>query len=240
MSLFAVSIYYRLLHDLRVKQAIFFSTAFPLLLFVLFTSIWGGSHDQEYNYRLLTGIVGATLTSEGLYAIGAVVRTYFESKLIRFFRVTPVNITLHFLSIVISRLIFLGVTALALMLLAFFMYGLTLSLQQMFFLGIGMIVGLTLFSALGLVISFADLKNKVSSGLVNFIYFILVFLSNAYYPLEVINPKLNQFANLLPVNHLLNLLRGTELWYSTWYCVIAVVLLAGVFSLLFSRYQLTR
>jgi len=240
MSLFTVSIYYRLLHDLRVKQAIFFSAVFPLVLFLVFSSIWGGAHDQEYNYRLLTGIVGATLTSEGLYAIGGVVRNYYDSKLIRFFRVTPINITLHFLSIVISRLIFMGGTVLALLLLAFLLYGLTLSLAQMMYIAIGMLLGLTLFSAMGLMINFMDLKNRVSSGLVNFIYFILIFLSNAYYPLDVINPKLNRIADFLPLNPLLNIIRGEQLSYGFAYCAIAILVFAGIFQLLFSRYQLTR
>lgn len=239
MSILATSIYYRLLHSMRVKQAIFFSTIFPLLLFVIFSSIWGGQ-DPEYNYFLLTGIVGATLASEGLYAIGAVVKDYYDSKLIRFFRVTPINIVAHFLSMVISRLVFVSLTIFLLFVLAFFMHGLQLSLSQMGFLALGLVVGMLLFSAFGLMVSFANLREKGASSLFSSVYFILVFISNAYYPLKLINPSLNTFANLLPLNHLLNIIRGEDLLYSGIYCVVSTLVFAFLFRLFFKRYQLVR
>lgn len=240
MSILATSIYYRLLHSMRVKQAIFFSTIFPLLLFVIFSSIWGGVQDPEYNYFLLTGIVGATLASEGLYAIGAVVKNYYDSKLIRFFRVTPINIVVHFLSMAISRLVFVSLTIFLLFILAFFMHGLQLSLSQMGFLVLGLVVGMLLFSAFGLMVSFANIREKGASSLFSSVYFILVFISNAYYPLKLINPGLNQFANVLPLNHLLNIIRGEDLLYSSIYCAVSTVVFALVFRFLFKRYQLIR
>ena len=240
MTLFLNSIYYRLLHDMRVKQAIFFSSVFPLLLFVMFTSIWGGSHDQEYNFFLLTGIMCATLASEGLYAIGAVVKNYYETKLIRFFRVTPINVLIHFLSIVLSRLIFVTITLVALLILAYFMYGLIISAGQFLQIYVGLVVGLIMFSSLGLMISFSSLKEQSSSGVVNFIFFVIVFLSNAYYPLELINPSLNSFADALPLNHLVNIARGEDLLISGAYCLIATVIFVFGFRFLFNRYQLTR
>ena len=239
MNLFLTSMYYRMLHDVRLKQAIFFTSVFPILLFVIFSSIWGGT-NMGYYYFLLTGIVGATLLSEGLYAIGAIIKDYHDSKLIRFFRVTPVNIPLHFFSIVVSRFIFISITFITLLAIAFIMYGLVLSLQQIAFISLGMIVGLTLFSGLGLVISFINIKAKSTAGLVNLLFFLLLFLSNAYYPLKEINPSLNKIANLLPLNPLLNILRGEELWSSVMYCLIAIAIFTILFRYLFLRYQLTR
>jgi ABC-2 type transport system permease protein len=240
MSTMAISVYYRLLHDLRIKQAIFFSSIFPLLLFVAFSSIWGNAHELDYIYLLLTGVIGATITSEGLFGIGEVIKDYYDSKLIRYFRVIPVNIYAHFLGIVISRMIYLSVTILALLVIAYLMYGLSLQGVQFFWLFSGLLAGTLVFSALGLMVSFANLRTKGGSGPTNLIYFILIFISDAYYPLEEINPSLHKIANLLPMNHLLNIVRGEELVTSGLYCLVATLIFAAIFRVLFSRYQLTR
>jgi ABC-2 type transport system permease protein len=240
MNTLTISVYYRLLHDLRIKQAIFFSSIFPLLLFVAFSTIWGNAHELDYIYLLLTGVIGATITSEGLFGIGEVIKDYYDSKLIRYFRVIPVNIYAHFLGIILSRMIYLSVTMLALLVIAYLMYGLSLTGLQVIQLFGGLIAGTLVFSAAGLMISFTNLRTKGGSGPTNLIYFILIFISDAYYPLEEINPSLHQFANLLPLNHLLNIIRGEELISSGLYCLLVTLIFAVVFRLLFSRYQLTR
>ena len=57
IKILSQSIYYQFLIFLRIKQAVFFTVAFPIFLFVIFGSIWGQQHD-EYVSFLLSGIIG--------------------------------------------------------------------------------------------------------------------------------------------------------------------------------------
>ena len=60
-----LSTYLQLLNYTRIKQAVFFTIVFPVLIFVLFGNIWGVD-GSEYLYFLLTGVIAAT-TASGRY-----------------------------------------------------------------------------------------------------------------------------------------------------------------------------
>ena len=75
------STYYQFLMFLRIKQAVFFSLVFPVFLFFIFGNLWGTA-DKDYISLLLSGIIGMTVASDGLFAVGPVVKEYYSSGLI--------------------------------------------------------------------------------------------------------------------------------------------------------------
>jgi ABC-2 type transport system permease protein len=240
MKTFTATIYYRLVTDFRVSQAVFFTLVFPVFLFLIFSMIWGGAEDPAYVSFLITGILGATLASEGMFAIGEVVKEYYEYNMIRYFRVLPTSTISHFASLAVSRSLFIVIMALLMFGLAFVLYGYTFTLSELAFIGLGSVVGMLCFAALGLVLSFSNIRVRVSNGLLNFIFFLLIFLSNAYYPLREVNPSLNRIADLLPLNHVLNVIRGEFLTVSLIYCGVSIVVYFALFRYLFHHYQLKR
>ena len=84
ITILCKSIKYQLLIYLRIKQAVFFSIAFPVFLFVIFGNIWGV--NEGYIPFLLSGIIGMTIASDGLFAVGPVIREYYTNGLIKYFR----------------------------------------------------------------------------------------------------------------------------------------------------------
>jgi ABC-2 type transport system permease protein len=230
------SIYYHLINYLRIKQAVFFSLAFPVFLFLVFGSIWG-IQSEEYVALLFSGVLGMTIASDGLFAIGPVVREYYASGLIKYLRKLPMNILSYFIGLIISRILSLLVVLGLLSLEAHFVFGYSISAVELLPLIEGIVVGLFLFSFLGLAISFSGIKHGSERGLINFIFFGILFTSNAFYPVEMFNGIVAAIGNALPLNPVLRLLRGegADVLILLWLMVPAVV-----FYFLFRKVKFAR
>ena len=85
MKVLIASIYYQLLSSMRIKQAVFFTVIFPAFIFLIFSSIWG-INNKEYCVFLLTGICAMTIASDGLFAIGGVIKQYYTSGVMKFIK----------------------------------------------------------------------------------------------------------------------------------------------------------
>lgn len=241
MRTLGLSIYYQILMSLRTKQALFFSVFFPVFLFILFGNLWGAD-DNSYVFFILTGILGMNIATEGIYAIGPVIKGYYSGEMIKYFRKLPLNILVHFSGLIVSRFLSLFVITILLFIISRLMFGHTFTTEQLLDISLGMMVGIFLFSFLGLVVSFAFLKTDESTGqkggLSNIIYYIVIFTSDAFYPVGLLNPLMQSVSNWLPMNPILNIMRGDEVnWVAiTLWLSVSVVW----FSYLFKKFQSTR
>ena len=199
------STYYQFLMFLRIKQAVFFSLVFPVFLFFIFGNLWGTA-DKDYISLLLSGIIGMTVASDGLFAVGPVVKEYYSSGLIKYLRKLPFNILWHFTGLILSRIISLLFILALLCLTAKLAFDYSVTLSQLLDFVSGIFIGLFLFSFMGLVITFSGIKHNSSTGLINLIYFIMLFTSKTFYQIE--NDMINLVGNILPLNSILSILRG--------------------------------
>lgn len=236
MNVLRQSVYYQLLIFLRIKQAVFFTVAFPVFLFVVFGSIWGAQHDGYVSF-LLSGVIGMTVASDGLFAIGPVIKEYYSNGLIKYLRKLPFNILLHFMGLVVSRIIALLFIVFLLCITAFFMFDYSVTSLEIVNFTAGIFLGLLVFSFLGLTITFSVMKQGTDRGITNFIYFIILFTSNAFYPVGEFNKSIGYIGNSLPLNHLLSILRGDGLHYSLIFWILAPIIL---FVFLFNRVKFNR
>ncbi len=230
------SVYFHLINYLRIKQAVFFSIAFPIFLFLVFGSIWG-INQEEYVASLFTGVMGMTIASDGLFAIGPVIKEYYASGLIKYLRKLPMNILSYFIGLIISRIISLFVVLILLSVVSKLVFNYNPSPEQIMNLVLGIVVGLFLFAFLGLTVSFSGIKNGSEKGLINFVFFGILFTSNSFYPVGQFNQVVGTIGDILPLNPILHLLRGEEksLTILIW-LIIPIVL----FSLLFRRVKFAR
>lgn len=236
MRVLAHSIKYQLLIFLRIKQAVFFSLAFPVFMFVVFGSIWG-AEGPEYVAFLLSGIIGMTVASDSLFGIGPVIKEYYANGLIKYLRKLPFHILWHFSGLIISRIISLFFTTSVLCLVALLVFNYKVSGEELLRFSMGIITGMFLFSFLGLIVSFLNLKQGEDKGLINLIYFAVLFTSNAFYPVANFNKVVGAIGDALPLNPVLAVLRGEAMYWSLLLWLILPVLL---FSYLFKRVQLDR
>lgn len=220
---------------MRVRESFFFSFIFPVFIFILFVLIWGGRSDK-YLFNLFTGVIGMTIASDALFGIGPVIRSYKSSNLLKFLRNLPMNILLHFSGLFISRIIAVFI-AIALLFSFSVLFDYTPSPYHLILLIAGSLLGTALFAFMGLFISFYT-KPEAGRGVTNLLYFIMLFTSGAFYPIDIMPPFLQSFAQLLPLTHLLHFLRGEIVYLPH---LTGWIFLFGIlFYFTFSRVQIKR
>ena len=200
------AVFYQLVIFLRIKQAVFFTLIFPVFLFVIFGNIWGKS-DVWYIEFIFFGVLAITVTSDGLYAIGPVIKEYYSNGLIKYLNKMPQSVLTHFVGLIISRVFVLISIFLVLILTAFFVFGYAITLTKVLSGLALIIIGLFIFSFMGLALSFANIKHKADKGIAGFVYYILLFTSDAFYPVGEFNSTIKTIGNLLPLNPLLQIAR---------------------------------
>lgn len=203
-----VSFYLELLSHLRVKEALFFTFVFPVFIFVLFITIWGnGGQYQGYVKLLLSGIIGMTIASDALFSIGPVIKIYKDNNILKFLRNLPTNILFHFTGIFMSRVAIMVVTICFVCLTSTLLFHYSPSVRELFLFIIGTILGTFLFAFMGLVLSFIT-RIETGRGLINFVYFIMIFLSGTFYSVDILPNFIQPISSLLPLTHLLSFMRG--------------------------------
>jgi len=237
MKLLLVAVYYQLLIFLRIKQAVFFSLAFPIFLFVIFGSIWGGT-NPDYIPFLLSGVLGMTIASEGLFVVGPVIKEYYANGLIKYFKKLPFNVLWHFIALITSRVIVFFVTLLLLVVVAKIVFACSVGVYQILHFALGALIGLFVFSFIGLCLAFFGIKYESTKGMTNFIYFILLFTSTAFYSIGSFNTLINTIGNILPLNPVLAILRNEN--PNVWIILLWTVLPISIFYYLFTKTEFKR
>lgn len=238
VKILLASCYVETLSFLRHKEAFFFGMVFPVFMFLLFGNIWGAEHTT-YNYIsfLLTGIAAMTIASDSLFSIGPVIRIYRDNNILKMLRCLPFNVMIHFLGIFISRIAAMLITLIILILTSIAVFGYVIPVQRLIFLISGVLTGTVLFSFMGLIISFYT-KIETGRGLMSFIFFIMLFISGAFYPVSMLPGMLKSLAKLLPMTHLLNFIRGdTEYLYIIF---LWIIVFSVIFTYVFYRKPVVR
>jgi len=236
-----LSIYYQLLMSLRMKQALFFTLVFPVFLFVLFGNLWGQG-NPEYVPFILTGILGMNVATEGIFAIGPALKDYYSSGVLRYFKKLPFNILTHFFGLITSQLIMMLMSTVLLLIAAALLFGMPLTPLLLLRVALGVSVGIVVFGFIGLSVAFLNVKKSNGppqrGGLGNVVYYVLVFLSDAFYPLGDMNPVLRYVTKSSPMNPVLNIMRGEPIaWLPL---IVWTVLGMSLFLIQFRRFTSTR
>lgn len=233
IKLLGTLIYYRILTYLRTKQAVFFTVAFPIFMFIIMSSIWGRAYDG-YIAFVLSGVICMTIASDGMFAVGTIIKNYYITGYIKYIKKFPINIAVFFMGTIIAKIINLSVITLFLRLIASFFFNYKLTAIDLLHSFIGIITGLIVFSFIGLVITFSNIKYVSEKGAINIVYFILLFTSDAFYPIGEFNQTIKHIGDLLPFNQMLNLLRYGEFNVMLLFWIIIPII---IFTLLFNSTQ---
>jgi ABC-type multidrug transport system permease subunit len=189
---------------------------------------------------LVPGLIGMNLMGSGLWGLGFTVVIARSRKLLKRFAATPMRRSHYLLSFMLSRLVFLVLEVLAVIVFAWLVFGFTvrgswLSVALMTILG-----GFT-FSGIGLLVAARPTTIEGVSGLMNFIMLPMWLLSGTFFSSERFPQILQPFIQALPLTALNNVLRalmneGTSLssnWIPiaillTW-CLVSFVVALKIF-----------
>ncbi|MBE2223040.1 MAG: ABC transporter permease [Anaerolineae bacterium] len=216
---------------MREPIGVFFTLVFPLLLLFLFGTIYGneptpflGGHGSVDNS--VPGYIAMIIGTIALTGLPVVLGEYREQGILRRLQVTPLSST-AVLGAQISTYIVLALFGTALVVLSGMMvYGLAVPSAPIAVL-LAIILCCISFFSVGFLLAGVMPTANAAQAVGMALFFPMLFLSGAAMPQEVLPDALVNFSQLLPLTHVVNLLKG--LWFGEGWDVTAVVVLILMF-----------
>jgi ABC-2 type transport system permease protein len=206
------------LHELRAQQllfwrnreAAFFSFLFPIILLVLLGSVYGDEPIEGVTAAtyLLVGLLGygVAATAFASLAITLVVRR--EAGLLKRVRGTPLSPATYLSAVIASMVIVIGLQVVGQLLIGRYLLDAEWPAAPGAF-AVVILFGAGAFAALGVAITAFVRSADGSSAVVNAIYLPMAFISGAFFSTQEMPAFLEAVAEVLPLTHLLRVIRGT-------------------------------
>jgi len=223
---------------LREPPAFFFTLVFPTLVIAMFGAIFGNTPDPQFNpdYGYIDyetpAMIGLIIATIGLMGIPIDVATSREKKILRRYRATPLTptkllsatITVYFATAVVGMIVTI--------LFAKAMFGLRFD-GNWFSVFAGLALSATSFFAVGYMIASVAATARIAQTVGQVLFFPMMFLSGATFPLEMMPDNVRTVAEFLPLTHAVKLLQHLWFggaWSESWVQVVVLVgtLVVGV------------
>jgi ABC-2 type transport system permease protein len=218
-----------LVHQFRVEQKVFwrnresavFIFIFPIMLFVLLASVYGGTIEiggirRPAEFALLAGLLsyGAANTAFAGLAITLVIRR--EAGLLKRLRSTPLPAPAYLAAVVTSMLVVFALQTVALFLIGRLAFGTTLP-RNIASLVVLVLIGVAGFGGIGFAVASLIRSAEGSSAVVNVILLPMAFLSGSFGPARHLPKVLGWVADVLPLRYFVQLanavyLDGDHVW----------------------------
>jgi len=192
-------------------------------------------NEIRYIDWLFPGILAMNMMFSALWGVGYVVVRYRKNGVLKRLKATPLTAFEYLTAQVLSRIFLLMFTLVVVwvgsdMIFSFQVQGSYLDLLIVFFVG-----GLSL-AAMGLLLAARGTSEEFTSGILNFISWPMMFLSEVWFSIEGAPQWVKNFAQVLPLTHMIRAARsimndGARLVDVGWECT--VLLLFTVVCLVF-------
>lgn len=217
---------------LRNPTGAFFTIIFPLMIVLVFGSIYGNGANPDFGgYGIVDVYVpsftGMIVAISALTILNTEIATAREKGILRRLKATP----LRPLTILTAKIAMIfGVTSLSMVLMvvvAKLAFGLRFNGNP-----IEVIVGFVLssfsFFAFGLVIASVMPNVRAAESFGFILLFLMLFLSGVFVPFEVVPKAVQQVAQVFPMTHVTTLMRGLWIGESLLQHLKEVVILLGI------------
>jgi ABC-2 type transport system permease protein len=186
----------------RDRQAIFWIYAFPLFFLFLFAGIFARGR-AELVLTMLPGLLCISAMSTGLFGIGVVLPALRERGILRRYHLAPISSWMIITSDIASNLLVSLSTLLMQIALAKVFYKIEIA-GSVFATLVMLVVGALAFFALGFVVAGVADNVRSAQVLCNLLFFPLMFLGGAAFPLQFLPPKLQDLARVLPPSYMVD------------------------------------
>ncbi len=199
---------------LREPMAAFFTLAFPLLMLFLFGSIYGNKPTPFFGgYGAVDVSVPAytamLIGSAGLFSLAIFLASYREQGILRRLQCTPLAPLTVLLSQLLVVLAMMTAGMMLLVLAGKVFYHLRFNGSVLSVAAAYLLSSLSI-CAIGLVLAALLPTARTAQVVAMALYYPMIFLSGATIPREVLPAGVRAFSQVLPLTHVVNLLRG--LW----------------------------
>jgi len=183
---------------MREQSAIFWSYVFPVMLLVLFCSVF--ATNPEDSTALLAGVICINSMTGALYGVGLSMVVLRENKILRRYKVAPVPLWKVALGLCLSQVVITGLTTVLLVIVAKIFYKVVLP-DSLGAFAVVFIAGTFMFCAIAFVIASIARSGHQASGLTQVIFMPMMFLSGATMPFEAMPIWIQKIALVLPATY---------------------------------------
>jgi len=165
---------------------------------------------SRYIDFVVPGLLGMNLMGSGIWGLGFAIVTARNQKLLKRYMATPMKRSQYLLSFLLSRLVFLVLEVLTLLLFGHYVFGVPLR-GSVFALSAICLLAAFSFSALGLLIASRATTTEGVSGLMNFIMLPMWILSGVFFSSANFPSVAQPFIKALPLTAANDALRANML-----------------------------
>ena len=215
----------------REPVAMFFTFEFPIVILIVFGSIFGNEPVAEFGNLgnvdvSVPGYIGMITGTIGLIGLPIALSNYREQGVLRRLRATPLNPSVILGAQVVMNLVMQVVGVILLFATGLIMYDLQFPDNLVSVAAAILLSGLSFFS-LGFVLANLAPTPRTAQALGMGILFPMLFLSGAAMPREILPEGIRKVGEFLPLTHVIELVKG--LWYGQGWDTTAVLVLSGIF-----------
>lgn len=195
----------------REKQAVFWTFLFPVLMIWLFGSLFG---DQKmpgglsYSNMYVPSWIGVNLLTTALFTLGTTLVMYREKGILRRYQATPLRPWMVLGSHMIYGACIFLVSAFVLTVFGWAFYDLEAP-KYPGSVGAALLLSVLALFPFGLFVTSLARDNRTASAISSVLLNLMLFLSGATFPLEMMPSYLQKAAKILPLYYVVELLRGT-------------------------------
>ncbi|MBI3952466.1 MAG: ABC transporter permease [Candidatus Doudnabacteria bacterium] len=204
----------------RNRSGFFWTVIMPLGMYVVLSVLPLDSLMRiNYSDYILPGVAAFAIMQGGIYTLAYWFVDLRSRGVIKRFQATPIKKSELILSLVAARSVVMLVQVLLLTLIGVFMFNAPIEGNLLLIL-LFVIVGAFVFLPLGLVISTFGGTYEAVAPITAGIGFVFGFLSNIFYPIEVIPSALQSLSRILPTTYLADGLRNIYLTPGNWQTIL--------------------
>lgn len=199
----------------RNRQAVGFTFALPILLFLLFGAIYhrdttGGVNDQLY---VISGIIGSGIMSTTFVGVGIDTAIERDEGTVKRLAGTPLPHTAYFAGKALVSLVLAGAETVILVALGVLLFHLRLPSTPGPWLTLAwaLPLGVACCTVLGLALSGSTSNSRSASALIQLVYLGLQFISGVYFTFTSMPGWLQTIASIFPLKWLCQALRSVFL-----------------------------
>jgi len=186
----------------RDRQAIFWIYVFPLFFLFLFSSVFARGRSDSVS-ALLPGLLCISAMSAGLFGMSIGLVAMRERGVLRRYHLAPIGPWMIITSQIASSLLVTLSTLLMQIMLAKIVY--KIGIAGSFFATLVMLaVGGLAFLSLGFIVASVAENARAAQVLSNLLFFPLMFLGGAAFPMQFLPPKLQNLARALPSSYMVD------------------------------------
>jgi ABC-2 type transport system permease protein len=196
----------------REPMGLIGTVGIPVLLFVLLGRYFGGREESSTQSLQWTAIglpvlVTMLIAISAVLSLIAIISIYREGGILKRLRATPLKPLTILSAHVIVKLLFTALTLAILVLAGRSFYRVETGVNPLSF-GFAVLLSTLSILSIGFVVASAIPTARFAQPLGSLVFYPMLALSGALFPVEVFSPTVRALSNLLPLTHAVTLLEG--------------------------------